>query len=485
MKREHVKSVVLFSLVILSFVLTTRLWFNISIEGFFIMSGRDKAKNTENTIKYDITTLLKPNKIIINTNEKEILLRNSSSNDFYDSVLNDSILVLKQLLSSKEIEYLTQSVDVLSDVRKTKSIELILSEAVEANTIVGLLKLESNPHEGIRSINEFIICPLDKKAYIFDKNQNKVFEFKVSYLEGGLELMLQLIEKVNSTEESISHLYLNDIVAPEKDAGPEAYTIDKNAIVPINLLEMPVLSIESEIHANGEITDDIRSFFDDNDDINIIIDEEGIVKYTDRDEESVWVSDDGTIEYFNNSTYNGGQSSISLHDAIKLSADYIDRHMGFPEDSYLSEIEREDIGSKTVYVIRYKYRYEGLPIIVESGIYSHSIEVKIDGDQVRRYKRMVKKISYSDEFSKINFINAFDTISGRNKKELIPKGERISKINDMYLAYYERSSSLIPVWVVDVEIENMKSEKGMPTENKKYIVYYDNDSNTGHIIDEL
>ena len=486
MKLERFKSIVLFSLVLLSFVLTTRLWFNVSIEGFFVMSGSEKEQSGTSEIKYDITKLLKPYKIIVNTATKEILLRNKAGYDFYDTVLNDSVLVLNQLMASKNMEYTAQPSSILSDVRREISVELILGNTIEANTIANLLKIDSNPYDKINSIDAFIICPISRKAYICDYNQDTVFEFKLEYLDGRLGVLVDSIEKVNNSEYSISYIYLNENVAPPKsEKSAEHYTIDRNAIVPINLMKLPVLNTSNDFSMEGAITEDIKGFFDPNEDISIIFDQGGIIKYTNRNEKNVWISQDGTLEYFNNRTYSSGQATISLHEAIKISADFIDRHLGFPEDSYLSEVKREEIGSKTVYVIRYKYRHEGMPIIMESGIYGHSIEVEIVGDEVKHYKRMVKRINQTADTSILSFINAFDLISSRNEKELIPKGERISNINDMYLAYYERDKTLLPVWVVDVEIENIRHKDKMPTENKLYIIVYDAESNTGLIIDEL
>ncbi|HOE57005.1 MAG TPA: two-component system regulatory protein YycI, partial [Bacillota bacterium] len=132
------------------------------------------------------------------------------------------------------------------------------------------------------------------------------------------------------------------------------------------------------------------------------------------------------------------------------------------------------------YIIRYRYAYEGLPIVLASGLNSDSIEVEIVGDEIKRYKRLIRKFNEELEYKQvINPIDVLDILL--DKKVEILSGEKIRSVNDVYLAYYERygqnAITYIPVWVADVTVERF--EKGTIL-NQRYII----NAETGIILDK-
>lgn len=79
----------------------------------------------------------------------------------------------------------------------------------------------------------------------------------------------------------------------------------------------------------------------------------------------------------------------------------------------------------------------------------------------------------------MNSINVLDILLDKKVEAL--SGERIKKVNDMYLAYYERfgqnSITYVPVWVAEVTVERI--DKGTVL-NQKYII----NAETGIILDK-
>jgi len=132
------------------------------------------------------------------------------------------------------------------------------------------------------------------------------------------------------------------------------------------------------------------------------------------------------------------------------------------------------------YIIRYKYAYEGLPIVLASGLSSDTIEVEIVGNEVKRYKRLIRKLNEELEYRQVmEFIDVLNILLDKKVEAL--SGEKIIKINDMYLAYYERYSqniiTYVPVWVADVTVERFG--KGTVL-NQRYII----NAETGIILDK-
>lgn len=183
------------------------------------------------------------------------------------------------------------------------------------------------------------------------------------------------------------------------------------------------------------------------------------------------IHEDGTLEFFNPVEANSetGNPVMSLSNAI----DFVDSHMGWPNDTYLYKIEDIEFENNKGYKFTFKYKLEGLTVISDEEKALNSIEIEMFNNQVKSYKRHIwkktgtvtPKISYKNmlsahdiiqknlgylksKFIKDNNINV-DTVS---EDELVESF--ILAIKNASLAYYDASSEgsqyLKPVWVIDV-----------------------------------
>lgn len=448
---ERIKSFVLFSLVIMSFVLTTQIWFNISIEGLFVMLSKDKPSYQIMT-PYKKNSLLKPNKVLVHMDENHTLLFNNQQNQAdYSSILKGSNEIIKDLLENKE-NYTVSSIgiDQLHKIRNGNAVELIFKAPFELDYIKSLLNVQKNLWNDVNQVTSIIISPFDNKVYIIDQSKAAIHQFTAVRISNTLEDTIAEIK----LREDFAYVFLN--VFNEEDF----HIYGEYAIAPVSIVSMPILSMKSEVDLDTELSVEIAELFnDERDKISRIRDTDGTVTFTDREEETVKVYADGTFEYYKYNVTSDVIRDTDMGEAIDIATQYISQHFGFVGDFYLSEVESRLQVGRASYIVRFDYKYNGMPVLNETEPSKSTIEVEIVGQEVKRYKRNVRKIVQEEGKVQIKtFDEILDIVQGGLDNYLnIRNSESIAKINDLYLGYYG-NEEMIPVWVVDVDIKSTISE---------------------------
>ncbi len=471
MKRERLKSISLLFLVILSLVLTTRIWFYTSIEGIFIVPGNKTTKPDYNA-EYDKSDLLKPHKLIVGFGgSNTIQYDNEGDRDTYNKIFKEAKRVIRTaiLVNTKEsVRKLPR--EELDSIRDARGVSFIFNIPLEAEAVYKLMNISSYPEIGIKSINEVIVARSLNKVYLYDALQDSLYEFRSEGIQNNLDFMITGLEK----QPTVPCLYLDRI-------QPGMY--GKNAVVPSKIIGkgLPVLSGEKELAVReGIIPDDIANFFSGEiTSLSILKNMDGTIVYTNREGQVVKLYTNGMLEYINFDPQPASGGTINVRNAIEISTEFVSRHFGFPDSGcYVSDIIESVKGDK--YIIRYRYSYEGLPIVPASGLNGDSIEVEIVGDEVKRYKRLIR--NFSGELGYKQVMDPIDVLDILLDKKLeILSGEKVKTVNDIYLAYYERYGqniiTYVPVWVADVTAERL--EKGTVS-NQHYII----NAETGIILDK-
>lgn len=471
MNRERIKSVSLLFLVILSFVLTTRIWFSTSIEGIFIMSGNKSIKPDYNA-EYDKSDLLKPHKLIVSFGEGSTLLYdNEEYSEAYDRIFKEAKRVIRTaiLVNSKEVVKRIPN-EELRKIRDSRGVSFIFNMPLEVEAIYKLMNIISYPDIGIKSIDEIIVARSLDRVYMYDTTQDALYEFRTEGVQNNLDYLISNLEK----QPTVSSLYLDRI-------QPGMYS--KNAVVPAKIVTkgFPVLSGQRELEVGDEIPEVVADLFNEEiSSLSIIKNIDGTLVYTNREGQLVKLYTDGMLEYVNFDIQSDSSNKINVRSAIDISTEFVSRHFGFPENCNISDIIKTMKGDK--YIIRYRYAHEGLPVLSASGMRSDSIEVEIVGDEVRRYKRLKRELNHESEYKQVmDSIDVLDIL--HDKKVEDQSGEKIKKVNDMYLAYYEYERSgqngitYVPVWVAEVTVERL--DKGAVL-NQRYII----NAETGIILDK-
>jgi regulatory protein YycH of two-component signal transduction system YycFG len=461
---QRIKSYVLFSLVIMSFVLTTRIWFNTSIEGLFVMQQKNSLQTD---LVFDNESLLKPSKMVVHTGQNHmILFNNIRDKDYYNFILNDTKDTIRDWLINYEGYTLSSLPKTeLNELRKKRAIELVFDYHIELENIKGielesiksLLDIEKNPWNDITNISSIIVSPFENRIYIIDENKDSIYQFVSTQRTSVLTGVITEIEKRNG----FFDVFLNDY----NKADDELY--GDFAIVPLSITAMPILKvkneIQNEIQLENKLDLEVAEFFNgDDDDIDNIIsikDIDGKVTFTDQEEVTVTIDAKGALEYYKYNISPNNTEFTPVNEALEIATQYVNNHLGYPYDFYLSNIKSDIQGGRTFYIISFDYKYNGIPVVTDIVTGSSAIEVEILGKEVKRYKRDVRVIE--DQGQTVSIINSFDILNmvwGKLDNYLnINKSESIVVLNDIYLAYFEGTDALEPVWVVDVRVENKAS----------------------------
>jgi regulatory protein YycH of two-component signal transduction system YycFG len=453
---ERIKSIVLILLVSMSFVLTTRIWFYISIEGLFVIPSNNQTLLAEDD--YEKENLIKPSKLVVHTGQNQALLSNNQKDkEHYTFILNASKDILRDWMNYNESYSLTSlKKDQLQEIRHSKAVELIFEYPMQLSSIKSLLDIDKNSWNEVNDIDAIIIAPYDNKMYIVDDSKGSIYQFTSLRISTVLRGVISDIEKRND----YAHVFLNEVVN-------ESY--GNNAMAPVSIETMPALTVRGEVEKENKIDPEIMKFF--NDDISNIIsmkDAAGKVTFTDREEETVTIDAQGALEYYKYNVAPDDIKSTDVNEAIDIATQYVSQHMGFTYDFYLSGVESSTQGGRKSYIISYDYKYNGTPIITELETGRSAIEVEILGQEVKRYKRNVRVIE--DQGQTVKIIHVLDILDlvwgGLNERLYTTKSEAIVLVNDIYLAYFERNVNLVPVWVVDVTVEGSNKVRS----SKKYVI---------------
>lgn len=434
------------------------------------MQGKKPIKSDYNA-EYDKSELLKPHKLIVSFGETSTLQYDSEENsETYNRIFKEAKRVIRTaiLVNSKEAVKKLPAKE-LDKIRNARGVSFIFNMPLEIEGVYKLMNISSYADVGIGRVDEIIVAQSLNKVYLNDAKQEILYEFKAEEIQNNLDFMISSLEK----QPTASCIYLSGI-------QPGRY--GKNAVVPAKLgIEgLPVLMGEKELAVReDEIPGSIADLFaDEISSLSIIKNMDGTLVYTNREGQVVKLYTNGMLEYINFDLQLTNNAIIDVRSAIDISTEFVSRHFGFPENSYISDIIKSMNGDK--YIIRYRYAYEGLPIVTASGLSSDSIEVEVAGNEVKRYKRLIRKLSDKLEYKQtMNPIDVLNILLD-NKVE-VQSGEKIKKVNDIYLAYYERygqnSITYVPVWVADVTVERF--EKGTVL-NQRYII----NAETGIILDK-
>lgn len=434
------------------------------------MPQNKQVKLTDNH-SYGKDNLLKPHKMVISYESRQALLTNDSGHEaIYGSLFAEAKSLIRNTFpATQSVSGEKLPVEKWDELRTQRGLALLYGFSIDADAFWSMLGINKGRIQGIKAVDAVKISTVDNKLYILDSSQGSCYAFNMTDTLSDLNYLLFKLEK----GDVYTGVFLSKI-------DPKKY--GRNVVVPTwtQSNSIAVLEAVKEIQTvEDKIPEDIASFFDEEvTALSIIKNTEGTTIYTDRENQVVKLYSNGLFEYVRYNIPDQGGSSVSIADAIDIGTAYINRHFGFPKDTFISEIIRSMQGDK--YIIRYKYRHEGMPVILDSSSGTEAIEIEIAGEQVKRYKRLVRNVTQALDAKEIkSSVEILDILL--NKKITAFSGENILAINDLYIAYFERSFqdkiNYIPVWVADVTVE--KADSNMH-QRMRYII----NGETGIIMDK-
>ena len=465
--KELIKAIALVGLILISFFLTTRIWFYTSIEGIFVMST-NSAKTASRVTDFTTLELMKPEKIIVNYRSNHYLIKGDRTG--YNEVLKLCNNVIQQTLGNAKRDSVKLTLDSWDAIRKGKNIEMKYPFSINSQVFNDVLGLPSSSIEKGLSIDAVIISPEDKTFYIMDEKKQIVLQYSIPSSNSKLVEIIDSEQKISGN----AYVFLHDFEA-------NLYGINVGVQARLEPKDIPTLIVDKESRPDGRISEYVSSFFsDENAVISILKDPDGTLVYTDREENGLRIDNNGLLEYVNYNVMAKSQKSITTLDALKQAADFVNVHLGFPNDSYISYLGEVVAGNE--YIVKYNYRYNGITVLQDLADEKDALTLDILGDKTKNYKRVVRQIVEIQPAQNIkSFVEILDVLF--DTKNTASNGFNITKINDMKLSYLERSSQgkmyLVPVWVIDVQME-----KNIEGKAQKEARQYKINAETGVILDK-
>ncbi|MDR7854995.1 hypothetical protein [Tissierella sp.] len=372
--KERLKTFLLISMVVITLVLTKKLWIELPNAISDIFSNREEAYS----VSYLLSDMIIPNKYMLNFNE-------NNHTFFYDDssygLWTNNRRTISNILGSKTIKTLDLSNDEFLTYDRKRSIIFYFPEKV--NTYILAKALD------VKDPNTIVdILPSVKSIYIYLGNEDPFFvlsdsEKNIAIYDQSIDVD-KLKEQVLEIEEKKDHNYFFSM--------KEKYGINNEVYVPYEMQNnLPQIYVENEIRNldDGEKKQMAEKFFNkDIDYIREIEESNGSTIYL-YDQRVLKLNVNGTLEYFH--SLEDIIKKRNLYESLSTSAEFISQKAGVTKGMYLSNIEDIEVDNNLGYRLSFKYRIRGIPVILGNEEVEGFVEIEVFNEHIRSYKHFIRK----------------------------------------------------------------------------------------------
>ncbi|SDL13962.1 two-component system activity regulator YycH [Natronincola ferrireducens] len=400
MNREKTKTLILAMLVIMSIIFTQKIWFYSPIN---LLQSKDSFKQKQLTEIIEIRNqIVAPQRAVI-----------SFGNSYYTVVYSDIDKVWRKTKGildhyfSRESEVQPTTHEKYKEISRLKSIELEFGENIPSALIASVFDTMDNKIvSNIKEINKILIPTLNRGVIYIVGEEENIYEVRLE----GYQEDKQLLTFVDQIQGSHYIKYY-----------PLFIDVENYTVMPLSYQELtPQVFVKSEIDVNNEqaVMETAKTFFDENlDFVKTIRETSGAIVFMyGYGEKGVRINNRGRLEY---SEDIGSIASTNVVAALDAAIDFVLKHGGFPEGTYLKEIRAQNKG----YYFGFGYRIEGLPIVLNTSNMTHPIEIEVYGNKVKSYRTLIR--------AKMEFPNAFINNSMLLPQKIIE--DNISLLKSDYL----------------------------------------------------
>ena len=410
MDRERLKTLILSILVVMSILLTQQLWFPSPIK---ILKPEARSRKLHSlTVAEKRKDIISPSSIIVSfgagdrrKNHYTVL---SSSLDF---VWDESKNILKDyFLGDPEITSVTYEKYIQNNI--LKSVELEFSDNIPTILVSSIFdSLENKVVRNIKEIKKILIPAFNRGVIYIVENNDSIFEVKLlEHAENST--LVSFIDELETVEYIKYHPIFSLFNELESNYTP----------MPINnAVATTQTFVESEIDIENDamLIERSKNFFNENFDfVKTIKETSGAVVYIyGYGEKRVRINEKGALEYNGEI---GNISSSNVIESLDAAIDFISKNGGFPEGTYLKDIQNilKDQNQNNGYRFSFGYRIGGFPVEFNSNKMEHPIEIEVYGNKVKSYRILVRKVMDMQGISPEQSILYFPDIIEKNLEHL-------------------------------------------------------------------
>jgi regulatory protein YycH of two-component signal transduction system YycFG len=435
MNKEHIKTIVLTTLVIISLVLSYSLW---SYQpAYDLIQKQDYVQNVSIGSKEDYRDIIVPYELILHREDKHLVT--NKENEIYTWY---RLLQKNQITDLKNISNQTSEQQYENLTTTNNRIEYVFPVSVPIETLKRVLKIDSKRVENIS---------FDKIVIDFSKEHQS--ESAIYFVNNNLKLIYQGKINVSSYRSAINKIN-------EGTNNFEVYKehkLENGKIVYLPIKRKTLNTIEF-LTADIQV-DKLKDA--------IFIDPANVRK---ENSESGDTYTDGTrlmtVSQFNQSITFVNPTSIeeaneNADSLIQRSVDFINGHGGWTDRYYLTDINpmNNQVG--------FRLFVNNMPVFKNS-----TISTQWGRDDLTTFKRPLYRLGYKGEESSIDLLSGDELIRLINQDKMINK----SLINGIFIGYetvyntdesmenqFYRNSAiqLQPVWVIKYDNSYKKVEQNV------------------------
>ncbi len=464
MKKEHAKNIILSVLVVMNFVLGSKilidkkLWpsgYNFfNVENFpvtrLFMTNRGEKRHYEKAVH-----LTMPEKIIFNTGDQATRFSLNSNNKEYSDVLEHCNEILVAAFSAGDERVSEVNADEWFSSLMTESIYLSYYTEYSTELFAKFLGLNETPFSGnIHGFSNVVISLYDNvTVYIEDADTNKYYSIKTgkrfSEFKKAAEGIINAFEKDKSEGSAINYSFDLNF---DKSFGTQKTIIDSmvpiysnEQIVPVVNAKSPVVDMAGNLN-NGTLNKIVDLFNVNSNIARRYREADGTVVFVENNA-ILKIHTNGMVEY--RATGNGLQltSLGGGYNVISNVNDFVARvnkAAGGENNMYLSSVAKEGEN-----VIAFDYMCQGMPVKMAVDNTKNAVRCTVSNGFITEYIHVLRKYEESGEYAKTpTYITAVD-----NTSQKYSDVTGTVTINRLYLAYNDTGvlQKLAPSWTADVE----------------------------------
>lgn len=454
--RERVKTILLFSLVLLSIFMTQKLW--IQLPGKIVNVFEPKQVYSAS---YLLSDMIAPNKYLLNFHQNYHTIVYEDKYKFWDNAMVN----LKELLGSDTISIEEISKEQYSKLQLERSLVCFFPEKVntyilakawdvnDPNSIVDTIPNITDIYIYLGNGNPFFIFSLDDKHFaIYDNELDTV----------------TLAEQLTMIEDSYDFDYFYSM--------EELLGVQKDIFIPVEIKNsLPLVYVTNEISTLDKDKRNLlaeRFFSTPVDYIQEIVEANGSSIYV-YNNGFLKLNTNGTLEYFN--PLEEKVIERNLYISLSNAADFITQKSGMQQGMFLARVEEVESDNNFGYRFTFRYRIRGIPLILGNKEVGEYIQMEVFNNHIKSYKHFARRemeISFARSAETRKMLTSYDVIDhnidflvsrylhARNLTEE-QAGENIlqevlSTIEDITLSYYDpclrdKDERLIGVWAIRID----------------------------------
>ncbi|MTI46243.1 hypothetical protein [Sporosalibacterium faouarense] len=444
MYRERVKTLFLLILIMVSILLANEIWIEIPNSFFPSFGSEVEEENTE----YLLADIVKPEKILYNFDTGHTVFYSDKEFGFWD-IGRD---VLAKTLENSQLSVGLISVEEYDDYKSKTSLDYYFPENIHIH-LLGKIIEENIPSAAYEKIEYVNNVHIDLGTSPFIVLSDEKTHLKISSEDIDVRVIRNALNNIDKEDQT------------KFVSMKTSLNINNNEYLPINMkYNMPVVKVKKEIEVKSKNLESIvEKFFSRNPNYIRGYEEDNGAKIYFYNQQILKIHSNGLLEYHNSIAE--PIENRELYKSLNTAVNFVSNHVGWPEGSFLKEIEPIEWEENKGFRFKFTYKINGGQVVIDEeksvGL-EEPIEIEVYNNDVKTYKRYVKLVENVEN----NEVASQESLNTRKLSvlEILMKKENSDIIREKYIEYNE----LDPSEIDEEELNNRILE----AINNIYIGYY-------------